>query len=157
MSALSIVIKNNEEIDLNFSADQKRKRGPDFSDVEERVVKRFKRCRDANVSIGGSVLKEKAENSAKSLGHEQFKASKVWLEHFKKRHDITFRNFCGEHAADDNVNQWKINLIELPEGYRPCDKFNADETAIFYKCMPDKTITFENEKRSDGKRSKERL
>jgi len=48
-------------------------------------------------------------------------------------------------------------LSELLEGYKPCDIFNADEIALFYKCMPDKTLTFKNEKCSGGKQSKERL
>jgi len=158
-STLSTIIKNSKEIDLNFSTDRKRKRGPEFSDVEECVVKWFKQCRDANVRIGGPILKEKAENFAKSLGHEQFKASNGWLENFKKRHDIAFRKVCGESAdvSDDVVNEWKINLRELLEGYKPCDIFNADETALFYKCMPDKTLAFKNEKCSGGKHSKERL
>ncbi|XP_025407157.1 tigger transposable element-derived protein 6-like, partial [Sipha flava] len=158
-STLSTIIKNSKEIDLNFPIDRKRKRGPDFSDVEECVFKWFKQCRDANVSTGGPILKEKAENFAKSLSHEQFKASNGWLENFKKRHDISFRKVCGESAgvSDNVVNEWKINLSELLEGYKPCDIFNADETALFYKCMPDKTLTFKNEKCSGGKHSKERL
>jgi len=48
-------------------------------------------------------------------------------------------------------------LSELLEGYKPCDIFNADETALFYKCMPDKTLTFKNEKCSGGKHSKDQL
>jgi len=47
-------------------------------------------------------------------------------------------------------------LSELLEGYKPCDIFNADETALFYKCMPDKILTFKNEKCNGGKHSKER-
>ncbi|XP_060846175.1 tigger transposable element-derived protein 6-like [Rhopalosiphum padi] len=130
-STLSTIIKNNKEIDLSFPIDRNRKRGPDFSDVEECVVKWFNQYRDANVSIGGPILKEKQ------------KISKV----------------CGESAnvSDNVVNEWKINLSELLEGYKPCDIFNADETALFYKCMPDKTLTFKSEKCSGGKHSKERL
>lgn len=48
-------------------------------------------------------------------------------------------------------------MSELLEGYKPCDIFNVDETALFYKCMPDKTLTFKNEKCNGGKHSKERL
>lgn len=66
-STLSTIIKNSEGgIDSNSSTDRKRKRGPEFSDVEERVVKWFKRCRDANVNIGGPVLKKIAEHFAES-------------------------------------------------------------------------------------------
>lgn len=43
------------------------------------------------------------------------------------------------------------------QGYKLCDIFNVDETALFYKCIPDKTLTFKNDKRSSGKYSKVRL
>lgn len=33
----------------------------------------------------------------------------------------------------------------------------ADETGLFFKCLPDKTLTFKNEKCHGGKHSKERL
>jgi hypothetical protein len=77
--------------------------------------------------------KKKAQHFVKSLGHEQFKASNGWLENFKKRHDIAFKKVCGESTAvsDNVVNEWKINLSELLEEYKPCNIFNADETALF--------------------------
>jgi hypothetical protein len=106
-----------------------------------------------------SYFKRKSTKISQSLGHEQFKASNGWLENFKKRHDIAFKKVCGESAAvsDEVVNEWKINLSELPEGYKPCNVFNADETALFYKCMPDKILTFKNDKCNGGNHSKERL
>ena len=46
-----------------------------------------------------------------------------------------------EHACED----WKNNI--LPDLIRPYEKdmFNADEIALFFKCLPDKTLTFKNE------------
>lgn len=35
--------------------------------------------------------------------------------------------------------------------------FNADETGLFFKCLPDRTLTFKNEKCHGGKLSKERI
>jgi hypothetical protein len=35
--------------------------------------------------------------------------------------------------------------------------FNTDETALFFKCLPDKTFTFKEEKCHGGKYSKDRL
>ncbi|XP_050061779.1 tigger transposable element-derived protein 4-like [Aphis gossypii] len=139
----TLTVRKKKKV-LEAVKNRKRKRGPDFSDVEECVVKWFKQCRDANVSVGGPILKEKAENFAKSLGHEQFEPNNGWLENFKKRHDISFRKVCGESVgvSDNVVNEWKINL---------------NETALFYKCMPDKTLTFKNEQCSGGKHSKEQL
>jgi len=55
--------------------DLKRKRNAEFSDIEEYLLKWFKQCRDTNVSIGGPIMQEKAEFFAKSLGHNDFRAS----------------------------------------------------------------------------------
>jgi len=52
---LYIIIKNSKEMDLNFSTDRKRKRGPQFSEVKECVVKWLKLYRDTNVSIGSPI------------------------------------------------------------------------------------------------------
>jgi len=49
------------------------------------------------------------------------------------------------------------NLQDLLKDYEPHNVFNADETALFYKCLPDRTMTFKNEKCHGGKHSKERV
>lgn len=41
---------------MHFSTDQKRKRGPEFSDVEKCVVNNIKKSRNANVIIGEGTL-----------------------------------------------------------------------------------------------------
>ena len=43
------------------------------------------------------------------------------------------------------------------ENYHARDIFNTDETGLFFKCLPDKTLTFKDEKCHGGKHSKERL
>lgn len=91
-STLSIILKNMDDImKRSKSCDNwniKRKRAAEFPDIEECLVKWFKQCRDSNVSIGGPIIQKKAEFFAKSLGHNDFKASNGWLEKFKKRHNI---------------------------------------------------------------------
>lgn len=47
VSTLCTIIQNSKEIDLNFSTDRNSKRNPEFSDIEESVVKWFIQCRDA--------------------------------------------------------------------------------------------------------------
>lgn len=49
------------------------------------------------------MLKEKAEDFAKSLGHN-FRASNRWLGKFKQRNYIVFPKVCRESASvDDNI------------------------------------------------------
>ncbi|XP_072155736.1 tigger transposable element-derived protein 6-like [Bemisia tabaci] len=162
-STLSTILKNEEKI-LELSKSDgargcKRKRESEFSDVEECLVVWIKQCRDKNVSIDGALLKEKATFFAESRGHANFRASNGWMANFKKRSGLTFKKVCGESASvDDGICiSWKGELRNLIASYSPDNVFNADETGLFFKCMPDKTLTFKEEKCHGGKHSKERI
>lgn len=43
------------------------------------------------------------------------------------------------------------------EGYNPENIFNADETGLFFRALPKKTLALKNEKCTSGKSSKEKL
>ncbi|KAL4098294.1 hypothetical protein QTP88_022932 [Uroleucon formosanum] len=61
-------------------------------------------------------------------------------------------------SVDPCISQdWKNELFNLLVDYDARDIFNADETGLFYKCLPDSTLTFKNEKCHGGKNSKERI
>ncbi|XP_046680817.1 tigger transposable element-derived protein 4-like [Homalodisca vitripennis] len=161
-STLSTILKNKEEIQqraIEGNLKCKRKRNAEFKDVEECMIKWFKQCREKNITLGGPLIREKAEHFARSLGHIEFKASNGWLENFKKRHNIFFKKVCGESGAvdDDVVVDWKASLPDLIKDYDPKNVFNADETALFFKCLPDKTYEIKEKKCHGGKHSKERI
>lgn len=160
-STLSTILKQEDILRKRMVAgnlNHKRVRKSEFPEVEECLLKWFKQCRDQNISVGGPILKEKADAFAKSLGRDNFRASNGWLEKFKQRNDIVFRKVCGESASvDDNVcKDWKEELKTFLKDYEPKNIFNADETALYYQCLPDKTLTFKNEKCHGGKNSKVR-
>lgn len=76
------------------------------------------------------------------------------------RHGIVQHSICGESAECDPeiVRRWQAeSLPEIIKDYAPEDIYNADETGLFYKCLPDKTLCFKGEKCFGGKQSKERL
>ncbi|XP_042901996.1 tigger transposable element-derived protein 4-like [Parasteatoda tepidariorum] len=105
-------------------------------------------------------MQRKAEDFAKELGHEDnFKGSNGWLESFKNRHGIIFRKLCGERASvpESVCEDWIKNIPDLVKGYEPKNIFNADETGLFYQCLPDKTAMFKDEACRGGKQSKARL
>ncbi|CAH0721898.1 unnamed protein product, partial [Brenthis ino] len=137
----------------------KRRRLAEFPDVEECLQTWFKQCRGKNISVSRPILREKAEEFSKSLGHSSFRASNGWLVNFKKRHELVFRKVCGESASVNNeiCDEWIIQLQSLLKDYELKDVFNADEIGLFFKCLPDKTLIFKNEKCHGGKHSKERL
>lgn len=109
--------------------------------------------------VSGLLLKEKAKSFAKELGIPFFSASDGCLTNFKKRNGIVFKKICGESSSvDDNVcSEWHRKLSILLKNYEPRNVFNTDETALFFKCLPDKTFTFKEEKCHGGKHSKDRL
>lgn len=149
--------KFSEESGLNVNS--KRLKSCEFKDVEECVLKWLKQCRDKKIPIGGPILQEKAQRFAVELGHEGFRASNGWLQNFKKRNEVVFRKICGESGSvnEQVCDDWKDKLVELTTGYDPEDIFNADETGLFYKCLPDKTLSFKSDKCNGGKNSKLRL
>ncbi|KAJ8683936.1 hypothetical protein QAD02_019728 [Eretmocerus hayati] len=61
----------------------KRRRGPQDPDVDETTLKRFKPCRDNNVSLFGPLVRDKASFLAQSLGHPDIRASVGWLDNWK--------------------------------------------------------------------------
>jgi hypothetical protein len=71
-----------------------------------------------------------------------------WLDRFKERHDIVCRSIGGESGVVDTdiCDDWlKDKLPNLLKNYKACDIFNADETGLFYKLMPNKTLQLKGE------------
>ncbi|GBN03409.1 Tigger transposable element-derived protein 4 [Araneus ventricosus] len=106
------------------------------------------------------MLQQKAEDFAKELdSNSEFKSSNGWLENFKKRHNIFFRELCGESTSVD-ASSCEKRLSELPSllrDYKADDVFNADETGLFFQCLPNKTAAFKGEERHGGKQGKIRV
>ncbi|XP_043469542.1 tigger transposable element-derived protein 4-like [Leptopilina heterotoma] len=137
----------------------KRNRKIEFSDVENCLLEWIKEIRDKNIPMDGPLLKEKARDFATKIGIQDFSASNGWFEGFKRRHDIVFKTLSGESKSVDVrvCNQWTKDLPNLLTEYDPEDIYNADETGLFFKCLPNKTFAFQGEKCHGGKQSKERI
>jgi hypothetical protein len=101
----------------------------------------------------------KALQVATSIGLNDFKASNGWLEAFRKHHCIQFRLLSGESTGmDENVvNHWKQNLPNIIQGYDTRDIWNVDETGLFWKGVPNRSLVLQGEKCKACKLAKERL
>lgn len=119
----------------------------------------FCRARAAKIPLSGPLIREKALEVAKSLGARDFKASVGWLDKFKSRHAISWKSISGEGGAIDKevVTEWAGKLKDLCIGFGPKDTFNCDETGLFFRALPEKTMNLKNEICQGGKISKERL
>jgi hypothetical protein len=89
-----------------------------------------------------------------------FKYSHGWLDKFKKRHGISFRIICGESGSaplPEKIEEDRQLIRKVLGKYQLSDIFNLDETALFYRLPPNKTIANKNEKLQGIKQSKDRL
>lgn len=162
-STLSTILKNKEKIISNenneFQLNRQRMRTPKHVDIENALIIWFKQCRSQNIPISGALIMEKADMYASEMGIE-FLANNGWLERFKKRNEIVYKSVCGESSQVSQVmiSEWLTDTLpSILQNYDPKNIFNADETGIFYHCLPNKTYAFKNEQCSGGKKSKERL
>ncbi|CAM4835599.1 unnamed protein product [Rotaria magnacalcarata] len=115
--------------------------------------------KEINVEELLNVLQQYARDIAQQLDEcTNFRASNGWLDRFRTRYNIQFRPICGEARAVDpsTVDDWKGRLHSIIEHYDPCNIFNMDETSLFYKLMPDRSLVIDRNDCRGGKRSKDR-
>ena len=119
-----------------------------FDDLETALLKWFSAMRDRNIPLSGPLLLQKAKDFAEQLRITTFKQSTGWLDRFKERHGITFKAVCGEAKSVDTrsteMTDWTGRLSNILRAYSPSDIYNADETGLFFKLMPDKTLEFKS-------------
>lgn len=164
-STLNSIISKKDDIRKQAekfgTSAKKRKIGREakFEDLESLLFEWYCQARASQIPIDGPILREKALEIAALKGIENFTASNGWISRFKERYGLKFKKLCGESAScDDGVIQdWFSKLPTLIQGYDPRDIYNADETGLFYKCLPDHTLALKGEACHGGKSSKERL
>jgi len=128
-------------------------------EIDKRVFEWFCEARGRNYPITGRILQEKALVIAEHLDQMDFKASNGWLARFQERHQITGRTISGESAFINNevVENWKATVPTLIEGYELRNIFNSDETGLFWRGLPNKTLATRKDSCKGGKAAKERL
>lgn len=71
-----------------------------------------------------------------------FHASSGWLDKFKSRHNIIFKVVYSKSTdiLEEDGDLWKSNILpKLVETFNPKNIFNADESGLFFKCLPNQT------------------
>ncbi|XP_060065142.1 tigger transposable element-derived protein 6-like [Ylistrum balloti] len=164
-NTLSTWLKAKEKIMTAYSNDgispsRKKVRTAKYEDTETALLKWFTHARDNNLPVTGPMLKAKAKDLAEKIGEQNFACSTGWLDRFKDRHNISFKKICGEaksvDIASDAMTKWADDLRVILSEYQPQDIFNADETGIFFRLLPNRTLDFKGTDCHGGKRSKER-
>lgn len=162
-STISTIWKNREKIKAAFNDNvlaKKKLRPCEHPDLDAALLQWFKNKRAQGVSISGPILLAKANDFAAIQGKENFKCSESWITRFRARHNIVFGKISGESGSvQPEVTQNWLETVwpEIRKGFKDDEIFNADETGLFFKITPDRTLKFRGEKCQGGKMSKERI
>lgn len=163
--------KKNENVILKrvlntYSGPGKRKtlKKSEFPKMEKCLYRWFVRMRNKNWPVSGMMLKEKAKQLHFKLNDSKttFTASSGWLMRFKKRYGIRLLKITGEKLSSqpELVDPFKKKLKEkIEEMQLSKDQlYNADESGLFWKILPQKTYVTASEKSAPGtKTEKQRV
>ena len=78
-----------------------------------------------------------------------FQASEGWFNKFKVTQSLHSIKIFGDTAAAERYPEESANLV-ADGGYKPKQVFNADETALVRKRMPNKTFISKSKKSAPG-------
>ena len=133
-------------------------------DIENEMIAFVWDMSNRNVFLDGAVIIEKARRTQERRNallpvHKRtnVKFTNGWLSRFKKRNAFKMYRSYGESGdVDEQVVRDEVPLLlTLLSAFRPQDRFNCDEFALFYKTPPTSTI---GPRRLGGyKKKKERL
>ncbi|XP_041082893.1 tigger transposable element-derived protein 4 [Polyodon spathula] len=143
-SAISRIQKNKEKIleewQNNGNPHRKRNRAGKAGDVEAALLQWFIQAETRQIPVSGPLLMEKANRLAQGLGLLDFKATSGWLERWKERNSIRFKKQRGEkqEAGVFTAERRVVELLpDIIKDYNPADIFNADETGLHWRAIPD--------------------
>ncbi|CAG2205244.1 unnamed protein product [Mytilus edulis] len=149
-----------QQFELNANSSKQRfNTNCKFFDINDIVWKWFNTARAKGIPISGPIIQEKALQIADELTIPDFKASNGWLDRWKSRYSVHAFKVNGESASVDTttVEEYRTRLPDITKGYTQADIFNCDETGLFYRALPDKTLGVKDQSCKGGKNRKERL
>ena len=97
---------------------------------------------------------------AELLGLKDWKCSNGFLYRFCMRYGVLSKKICGEGLDCPDYSTFMNEVLRpLLQEYEPQDIYNADETALFFKALANRTYAFRSEqvRGSKATQSKDRL
>lgn len=134
----------------------------ELPEMEKVLYRWFINLREKNIPVSGDMIKQKALSISASLNIGDFRASDGWLQRFKNRYGVRFLKICGEKLSSqpELIDPFKDTLRKLirEHGFNEHQIYNADETGLFWRLLPDKTYVSLAEKTAPGlKIAKQRI
>lgn len=167
-STISTILKSKENLLKNAemtnygSKNRKSIKDGEFPRMETKLFLWFQKQRRRHIQVTGSILQHKAKEFHKRYYSGNFNASHGWLTRFKKRYGVRLLKLSGEKLSSraDYVDPFKSQLRQIirEQNLNNHAVFNADETGLFWKMLPEKTYVHSGEKSAPGRKlSKERI
>lgn len=157
VSTVGDILRNSEKWIELASSKRVTSKGGMYENLEKALYMWITQINSHNICINGSIITEKAKEFSIKLGIDGCSFSSGWLTRFKNRYQISSKTLHGEagSAVMEDVEKRIVELkVELSK-YSKNDIYNADETGLFYRLGPNKTLS--SFKRSGTKNSKERI
>lgn len=169
-STVSDIKKNQKKIisfktgmiEMGMSRKAKVMRLADNDKLDQAVYVWFKQKRMDGVPVTGPMLCEKATQFSKQLNDDKFVASEGWKWRFCRRHGIRNLSLQGEKLSSDKeaVEPLVSSFLKYikERSLSPDQVFNCDETGLYFRLLPEKTLAGAFEKTASGrKKSKDRI
>ena len=116
-------------------------------------------AREALIPFSGLMIQEEALKILLKLNVTGFTASNGWLQKWKTRHNVKQFSAAGEYGEvnPETLKSWAERLPEIVKGYKLKDIWNADETGLFWRALPDKSLSVKKGRCKGGKYAKQRI
>lgn len=122
----------------------KRQRVVSQPKLDEALCNWIFQCQNRRIMLSGELIKQKARIFADlmQLGNAAPEFSNGWLFKFQARHQLKSLKLHGEAGSADMIaiTEQLPSIIAKLREYRRCDIYNMDETGLFYRMSPDRTI-----------------
>ena len=157
LSTLSGIIKNKEVIHNIKNSNNKKIKNRININLENSLYNWFIKAQNSGITITDLILQEQAKRIGQKMEINNFKYSKGWIDNFKKSRGIKLYKKHGESAniKIEDVKQEIKTIKQKLSKYDPSDIYNMDETGLFYKLEPNKTLA--TSQIYGSKRKKERI
>lgn len=131
-------------------------------DVDQALLVWFRqKAVQPDIRLDGSMLLIKANQFRLEFDPDDTNAiNMAWIDRFKHRHGIARIQKAGESAGVDVeiVRVWKEGkLQDVISRYEAKDVFNADETGLFWRLLPDNSLGFKGTVYHGSKQPKTRI
>jgi hypothetical protein len=120
-----------------------RARGGRHKQLEDALFEWLSTKYALNQTVPSSIIQGQALVLARKLGlPSEFKASDHWLYNFMDRHNLVNVQLHGEGGSVDTrvIEESRVVLRAKCRNFSPDDIYNADETGLYYKLLPRRSV-----------------